>query len=402
MTQQKKQQQEQVQQEPELELTPEQKARIAEEYKRQQAMNSPMGKGDEVYNPEKNKFGMSGKQFIQQVFISIIVALGIVFILANPTKLVNATSVNASFTGMDKKIAENKTAIDLQYNTLAGQLNSSQSKQDGLITQLQTNANTLTSAYGTLATKESITNIANTATNAAKNANDAVVKVSGYDTTIKQLNNDLDTLKKTVDSQSSTISSQATSIKDLQAKNTTLQIQVTAIQKKQDESNSTTTTSSSIGTTSTYKQLTASIIANWLTNSSYVATSSISTTGTSLPFSFTLNNTSGKPISSIQLAMGFYVMDSTGNSLNLPSGVTTALTTVGLTPQWIVQTSGVGNVLLFATSTNNSIFQLFNFTQDTGSVSYNVNLTLTAPSSGGNISGMYTIYPVIKVVGYTQ
>jgi hypothetical protein len=124
--------------------------------------------------------------------------------------------------------------------------------------------------------------------------------------------------------------------------------------------------------------------------------------GSTNSFQFQLANQSGKTANSIQLIVGFQVMNASNTvTIPLPDNMTASVSLQGYMGSWVRQTGGDKSQLVFSNSTGTGIFaSLYNLSQPIGNLTYTVFLTLTSPTDVFNVN--YNIIPIVKVVSFTN
>jgi peptidoglycan hydrolase CwlO-like protein len=338
--------------------------------------------------PKEPRGGVSGgmKTFIVILLTALVVSYAMISFYAIP-KMVT----KADFTTNIQSVANlERDDVAKLKSSLADLNNQLVTLQNSVTQQLNTQNQSIEQKISNISGYAKQTDLTNLSNNISKLQNDISTiqsrldSISTSDSTITALKTQLATAETTISSLKSTVTT-------LKADVTTLQNTVAGLTGTSGTTTTTTTTSTLVTST-----VTGDLFGNILL--SYVG---IPTSGTSKSFNFTLTNSAGRTIKNIQLMAGFAFMDASKNQINVPTGVTATLSTNGgLTPVWgTAQVSG--GTVAFQSAVGTGLFtDLYNFSQGSGSASYQLTLTLTNTGSSDYSTTQYYIYPIMKVVSY--
>jgi hypothetical protein len=238
--------------------------------------------------------------------------------------------------------------------------------------------------------QQTLTQTQNTATSAQQTATKAQSDVTAMKADVEALKNGTNK-----DAQL------AQDIDGLKGRIVVLETKVTALSATPTPTPTSTPTPTPTPNPSTGTGLTATVVPGIFGNITmgYPAVLALGSTNS---FQFQLANQSGKTANSIQLIVGFQVMNASNTvTIPLPDNMTASVSLQGYMGSWVRQTGGDKSQLVFSNSTGTGIFaSLYNLSQPIGNLTYTVFLTLTSPTDVFNVN--YNIIPIVKVVSFTN
>ena len=134
-----------------------------------------------------------------------------------------------------------------------------------------------------------------------------------------------------------------------------------------------------------------------------ITASAIVSSSSSQSFTLKIANSSNTTASAVQMALGFVLVDGSGNPLTvMPSWFTyanVAVTTGGFGSGWAYSSTIAPNMLVYTTSSTTNVFGFGSFNQ-AGNSNTTYTVTATITNSTQNAATIYMI-PMIKVVSYS-
>jgi chaperonin cofactor prefoldin/cell division protein FtsB len=236
-----------------------------------------------------------------------------------------------------------------------------------------------------------------------------------YDASIAKLQKDVADIQASLKTVNDNITSMQTSIKSLstlltQSNTDVAQLKTDVAKLKTDLStlqtvvaNQITTTPPATTTTTTTGTVFASILPNAFTGSTRMdfPTMGVSTTQ-NRSFVININDSLTKPITKVQLAIGFQMTDTNNNvSDGLPTGASVSLVTSGMAVSWVQQSTGMPSVIGFINTVPTGLFaDMGIISQGVGLSSYNFTIYITTGTTKP-INNPFYLYPTVKVIGYS-
>lgn len=359
--------------------------------------------------PEPKKSGSGLLQYIIPIGISVIVAYLLIGYIgvSKGDFTTNITSMNNKLDGTIKTV-----------NSIADKTNTMVLPAD--ITALQTSLKTVQSSITGFAPNGDVATL-RTDVNGLKSSVASLQAVPKVDTSTFATKSDLQALTDKDTAASAAIKALQTTndattkaLTDANAKVATLTQNVTDLQNTvktlQTTTPTPTPTPTPTGTGTTVGAIAATIIPNSFTGMSSMTLpptpAGLVSTGT---FTIQITNSSSKPLSGVQVAVGLGLFDNTNPNSPVPfnvpaSGVTVSMTTNGnLSMIWTTQTTGVGYILGYINQANTGTFAFGNLTVPPGVFSYTQTfmLAVAPPPSTVTVPALI-IQPSVKVISQGQ
>ena len=342
----------------------------------------PQNVNDEGFHPEsgsKSAGVKAGGNMTNILLLFAVLVVSVLFTIYQTGSKVSMADETNNFKGVTQSIANVQSdlkAVQSNLTTTTNNLSQLTSKVDGLNSSIS-----------------SATNAANQANTQAQSVNSSVSalqsKVSDLTNQVSQLNqlnSKIADLQSKVDTVTTAQKSDASAITVLQTSGAQLS----------------NTQNGALITQTPNGQVSALVQANYFTGASGIAFPAVAPSSSgSQSFTFQLNNQTGKPLTSVTLALAIQTEDSLGNlkTIDPTWAVNVASGNAGLI--WTSQATGTPYVLGWVSNANVSGFtSMFGtMTVPVGISTYTQTITLSCGTVG---APSLLLAPMIKVVGFTN